>query len=44
MHIIWLLQRRFPRRAGGIVALLALVSASALLVGIGLLVLQTLGR
>ncbi len=44
MHIIWLLQRRFPQQARGLVAVLTLVSISALLIGIGVLVVQTAGR
>ena len=44
MHIIWLIQRRFPQQARGIVVVLTLISASALLIGIGLLVWQTAGR
>ncbi len=39
MHIIWLIRRRFPNRAGTLIALLAGVSAAALAVGLGLLLL-----
>ena len=44
MHIIWLIQRRFPNRGGRLIAGLALASASALVIGVGVLVLQTVGR
>ena len=35
MHIIKLIQRRFPNQAGGIVALLAALSAAGLAIGVG---------
>lgn len=39
MHNIWLIQRRFPRRSGMILAIALVLSLSALLIGIGLLLL-----
>jgi hypothetical protein len=40
MHIAKLIRRRFPNQSRGVLALLGLVSASALLVGLRLLLLS----
>lgn len=39
MHVVKLIRRRTPNQAGTIIALLALLSGSAVLIGIGLLLL-----
>jgi len=39
MHNIFLIRRRFPNRGPGIIATLFILSLSALLVGIGLLLM-----
>ena len=39
MHNVKLIRRRFPRAGGRIVLVLALASASLLLIGLGLLIL-----
>ncbi len=43
MHILWLIRRRFPNQAGGLIALLAALSAAALAVGVGWLLLTAGG-
>jgi hypothetical protein len=40
MHIVKLLERRFPKQKGRITRLLVLLSMSLLLLGVGLLLLQ----
>ena len=40
MHIVKLLERRFPKQQGSIIGLLVLLSISLLLLGVGLLFLQ----
>jgi hypothetical protein len=40
MHIVKLLERRFPKQKGSITAVLLLLSFSLLLVGLGLMFLQ----
>ena len=40
MHIVKLLERRFPKQKGSITGLLVLLSISLLLLGVGLLLLQ----
>lgn len=40
MHIVKLIERRFPNRKAGIIPTLVLLSASLLLLGIGLLFIQ----
>lgn len=40
MHIVKLIERRFPKQKGRITGLLVLLSMSLLLVGMGLLFLQ----
>jgi hypothetical protein len=37
MHIVHLIERRFGARAGGVVAVLAALSISAIALGLGLL-------
>jgi hypothetical protein len=44
MHIIHLIRRRFPNQAGGIIVALALVSAAAAVMGVGVLLLQDAAR
>lgn len=39
MHIVKLINRRFPNNSGTIIGLLSLLSISALAVGIGILLL-----
>ena len=40
MHIVKLIERRFPNHKAGITAALVLLSASLLLLGIGLMLLH----
>ena len=40
MHIVKLLERRFPKRKAEVSAIMFLLSASILLVGLGLLFIQ----
>jgi hypothetical protein len=40
MHIVKLLERRFPERKGKIVPVMLILSMSLLLLGIGLLLIQ----
>lgn len=40
MHLVKLLERRFPKQKGNIVGLLMFLSLSLLLVGVGLMLLQ----
>jgi hypothetical protein len=40
MHIIKLLERRFPKHKGSITSILLLLSISLLLLGLGLMFLQ----
>ncbi len=39
MHIIWMIRRRFPKQAGGLVTLLTVASAAAVVIGVGVLLL-----
>jgi hypothetical protein len=40
MHIIKLIERRFPNRKGSITAVLVAISLSLLLLGLGLMLIQ----
>jgi len=40
MHIVKLIERRFPKRKDSIIAVLMLLSISLLLLGVGLIFLQ----
>ncbi|HSK88043.1 MAG TPA: hypothetical protein VK880_06800 [Anaerolineales bacterium] len=40
MHIVKLIERRFPERKGKIVPVMAFISISLLLLGLGLMLLQ----
>jgi hypothetical protein len=40
LHIVHLIERRFPQRSARIITALALLSASALALGLGLLLLR----
>lgn len=40
MHVVKLLERRFPKSKGSITAILVLLSISLLILGLGLMLLQ----
>jgi hypothetical protein len=40
MHIVKLLERRFPKQKGSITSILLLLSLSLLLLGLGLMILR----
>jgi hypothetical protein len=40
IHSIWFIQRRFPSKAGSIIAVLTLLAVSGLVVGAGLLLMR----
>lgn len=40
MHIVKLLERRFPKHKGSIITVLMLISLSLLLLGLGLMFIQ----
>jgi hypothetical protein len=40
MHLVKLIERRFPNRKGGILGILVFLSISLLVLGLGLLLMQ----